>query len=189
MESGGDEASESGEQWDLLASRFVKGSYCAYSFILTVVIAGIGQLIATLVLEPCRAAARHRSQVSTVRNEIRVKNWKKCAWSVEQQQVSGLYFLLIVSGSFMFYDHEIKWAIRISKIFTPGVLGFRVSTLFTHEFPWLFNDLFMFTVKGIVLEIILQRLQGGFQFILYVWKTFNRQNDIITFTSLHMSKV
>ncbi len=47
----------------------------------------------------------------------------------------------------------------------------------------------MFTVKGIVLEIILQRLQGGFQFILYVWKTFNRQNDIITFTSLHMSKV
>lgn len=77
MESGGDEASESGEQWDLLASRFVKGSYCTYSFILTVVIAGIGQLIATLILEPCRAAARHRSQMSTVRNEIRVKNWEE----------------------------------------------------------------------------------------------------------------
>ncbi len=77
MESGGNEVSESGEQRDLLASRFVKGSYCAYSFILTVVIAGIGQLIATLVLEPCRAAARHRSQVSTVRNEIRVKNWEE----------------------------------------------------------------------------------------------------------------
>lgn len=74
MESGGDEASKSGEQWDLLASRFVKGNYCAYSFILTVVIAGIGQLIATLVLEPCRAAARHRSDVSTVGSEIRAKN-------------------------------------------------------------------------------------------------------------------
>lgn len=74
MECGGDEASKSGEQWDLLASRFVKGNYCAYSFILTVVIAGIGQLITTLVLEPCRAAARHRSDVSTVGSEIRAKN-------------------------------------------------------------------------------------------------------------------
>lgn len=63
----GDEMSISGEQLDLLASRFVKGSYCAYSFVLTVVIAGIGQLITTLVLEPCRAAARHRSEVRTVK--------------------------------------------------------------------------------------------------------------------------
>lgn len=74
MEPGGDEMSISGEQLDLLASRFVKGSYCAYPFILTVVIAGIGQLIATLVLEPCRAAARHRSEVRTVRCEISVQN-------------------------------------------------------------------------------------------------------------------
>jgi len=64
----------SGEQLDLLASRFVKGSYCAYSFVLTVVITGIGQLIATLVLEPCRAAARHRSEMRTVRSERSLQN-------------------------------------------------------------------------------------------------------------------
>lgn len=63
MEAGGDEMSVSGEQLDLLASRFVKGSYCAYPFILTVVITGIGQLIATLVLEPCRAAASEDSKM------------------------------------------------------------------------------------------------------------------------------
>lgn len=68
MEPGGEEMFISGEQLDLLASRFVKGSYCAYSFVLTVVIAGIGQLITTLVLEPCRAAARHCSEVRTVRS-------------------------------------------------------------------------------------------------------------------------
>lgn len=54
---------------DLLASRFVKGSYCAYPFILTVVVTGIGQLIATLVLEPRRAAARHFSEVRTAISE------------------------------------------------------------------------------------------------------------------------
>ena len=37
---------------DLLAAWFVRGRYCAYPLILTEVIARVGQLIATLVLEP-----------------------------------------------------------------------------------------------------------------------------------------
>lgn len=56
---------------DLLASRFVRGSYCAYPFVLTVVVTGIGQLIATLVLEARRAAARHLSEVRTIIRAIK----------------------------------------------------------------------------------------------------------------------
>ena len=40
------------EREDLLAAWFVRGRYCAYPLILTEVIARVGQLIATLVLEP-----------------------------------------------------------------------------------------------------------------------------------------
>lgn len=54
---------------DLLAAGFVKGCYCAYPIILTVVITGVGQLITTLVLETSCAAARNC-------NEVRKKNHK-----------------------------------------------------------------------------------------------------------------
>lgn len=55
---------------DLLAAGFVKGCYCAYPIVLTVVITGVGQLITTLVLEPNCAAARNCSNVRTNYNTV-----------------------------------------------------------------------------------------------------------------------
>lgn len=51
---------------DLLAAGFVKGCYCAYPIILTVVITGVGQLITALVLETSCAAARNCSGVRKI---------------------------------------------------------------------------------------------------------------------------
>ena len=50
--SGGMRVGAVREREDLLAAWFVRGRYCAYPLILTEVIARVGQLIATLVLEP-----------------------------------------------------------------------------------------------------------------------------------------